>query len=207
MRPLTTVVLFALLAPALAQAPASATRLGDVARQLTEQDLTELERALPGGARPWLLIGEAGRAPGLNVAAFLQPKVSTSEIRRGAVTMVRRELNASTWKALKRVDYDEQIGHSDSYAQVALPDRSFDQIQGDQDLNRPFFVTGDFKDSELVSLAKYIRSQSVRPILSVVRQQDKAVHVWVREKATAWRWLTLEQGHTWKLLSSSQISD
>jgi hypothetical protein len=207
MRALTTVVLFALLVPLFAQAPAKATRLGDVARQLTEQDVIELERALPGGEKPWLLIGEPGRAPGLNVAAFLQPKISTSEVRRGAVTMVRRELNASAWKALDRIDYDEQIGHSDSYAQVALPDRGFDQMQGDQDLNRPFFVTGDFKDSELVSLAKYIRSRSVRPILSVVRQQDKTVHVWVREKATAWQWLRLEQGHTWKLLSTSQISD
>jgi hypothetical protein len=212
MHALATVVLFGLLAPVLAQAPAKAARLGDITRQLTDQDVTELERALPTGEKPWLLIGEPGRARGLNVAAFLQPKTATSEIRRGSAIMVRKEPNASTWKALDRIDYDEQIGQSTSYAQVALTGRSFDEMQGDQDLNRPFFVTGEFKDSELISLAKYVRSRPVRPIsagpiVGVARQQDKSVHVWVREKATVWQWLRLEQGHAWKLLDASQISD
>jgi hypothetical protein len=201
-----------------AQAPSTTLRLGDIARQLSEQDVTDLERTLPTGEKPWLLIGEPGRARDLNVAAFLQPRTTTSELRRGRAIMMRREPNTSTWRALDRMEYDEQIGHSDSYAQVVLPDRSLDQMQGDQDLNRPFFVTGEFKDSELISLAKFIRSRpvkpnsrgvpiSVGPIVSAVRQQDNSVHVFIREKATAWQWLTLQQGHTWSIVNASQISD
>jgi hypothetical protein len=215
---LITIALIGLAAAVLAQAPSNILRLGDIARQLTDQDVAELQRALPSGEKPWILIGEPGRAAGQNVAAFLPPKTASNELRRGDAIVVRRESNASKWIALDRIDYDEQIGHSTSYAQVMLPDRSFDQMQGDQDLNRPFFVTGEFKDSELISLAKYIRSRPVKPntrgvaisagpIVSVVRKPDTTVHVWVREKATAWQWLVLQQGHTWSILNVSQVSD
>jgi len=215
---LTIIALIGLAATVPAQAPSSILRLGDIARQLTDQDLTELERALPTGEKPWILIGEPGRARGQNVAAFLPSKTATTELRRGDAIVVCRESNASKWRPLDRIDYDEQIGQSTSYAQVVLPDRSFDQMQGDQDLNRPFFVTGEFKDSELISLARYIRSRPVKPntrgvpiiagpIVSVVRQPDNTVHVWLREKATAWQWLTIQQGHSWSILNASQVSD
>lgn len=215
---LPTIALIGLAATVQARAPSNILRLGDITRQLTEQDLSELERALPNGEKPWILIGEPGRARGQNVAGFFPPKTATSELRRGDAIVIHRESNASKWRALDRIDYDEQIGQSTSYAQVVLPDRSFDQMQGDQDLNRPFFVTGEFKDSELISLGRYIRSRPVKPntrgvaisagpIVSVVRQPDNAVHVWLREKATAWQWLTLQQGHTWSILNASQVSD
>jgi len=48
----------------LTQAGTTVTlRTGDVARQLTEQDVAALELVLPSGAKPWLLNGDHGHTP------------------------------------------------------------------------------------------------------------------------------------------------
>jgi hypothetical protein len=66
--------LFVLFA-SLMQSAATPLRIGDVARQLTEQDITALESLLPSGAKPWLLIGR--RAWGEVVEAYLAPTTTT----------------------------------------------------------------------------------------------------------------------------------
>jgi len=149
--------LFVLLA-SLMQSPATPLRIGDVARRMTEQDVAALELALPSGARPWLLIGV--RAWGEHVEAYLAPTTATPVLRRGTVVSGQR---------------------TGSYAQVAIPGRSFDDIQGDQDINRPFQVIGHFDDAELVSLVRLLRSNpptrgmasiESSPILSIRRIED-----------------------------------
>jgi hypothetical protein len=152
--------LFVLLA-SLTQSPTTPLRIGDVARRMTEQDIAALEQALPPGAKPWLLIGV--RAWGEVVEAYLEPTSTTPALRRGTVI--------SEWIRQR----------TDSYAQVAIPGRSFDQIEGDQDINRPFRVYGRFDDGELVSLVQLLRSNpptrgmhSIEswPILSIRRVED-----------------------------------
>jgi hypothetical protein len=101
------------------QSPATPLRIGDVARRMTEQDITALESLLPSGAKPWLLIGV--RTWGEHVEAYLAPTTTTPALRRGTVVSWQR---------------------TGSYAQVTIPGRSFDQIDGDQDINRPFQVKG-----------------------------------------------------------------
>jgi hypothetical protein len=45
------------------------------------------------------------------------------------------------------------------YAQLVLPGRAFEQINGERDLNRPFRVHGEFTDEELVSLVTFLRAK------------------------------------------------
>ena len=148
----------AILSAFLMQSPATPLRIGDVAKQMTEQDITALESLLPAGAKPWLLIGVRWWVE--HVEAYLEPTTATPELRRG--TVVSGQLTRS-------------------YAQVAIPGRSFDQIDGEQDINRPFQVIGRFTDDELVSLVRLLRSDPPTrgmhaieswPILSIRRIED-----------------------------------
>src|SRR4029077_3922508 len=105
-------------------------RTGDLARQLTEQDVAELGRVLLSGERPWLLNGDPGQIPNAQfVEAYLSPTSTTPALRRGTViTVMRRIAPPLAWTAQR----------AESYAQVAIAWRNFDQILGDQDINRPF---------------------------------------------------------------------
>jgi hypothetical protein len=64
-----------------------------------------------------------------------------------------------------------------AYAQVAVAGRSFDQIQGDQDVNRPFNVVGAIVDNELLSIVNFVRSSNPGPLRGVRRDGPDAVAV------------------------------
>jgi hypothetical protein len=64
-----------------------------------------------------------------------------------------------TWRA----------GDVRDYAQVAIPDRPFDDVRGEGDLNRPFWVNGEFADDDLIALARFIRSGPSAPRFGIVR--------------------------------------
>jgi hypothetical protein len=206
MRAVATVALFGLLAPVLAQIPTKAPRIGDVARQLTDQDVEELERTLSAGERPWLFIGEVDQR---FVVAFLPPKTTTGELRRGTTLLLNRR---SGWKVADWSTRNDARGSGANYAQVAVAGRTFDEIQGDDDMNRPFFVTGQFSDAELVSLVKFIRSRPVRqaiqiakgPIVSIIGQPSSA-RICVRERnALGCQFSEMrQQGQSWVLVSIS----
>ena len=189
--------LFVLFA-SLMQSPTAPLRIGDVARRMTEQDIAALELLLPSGAKPWLLIGV--RAWGEVVEAYLEPTSTTPALRRGTVV--------SVWIRQR----------TESYAQVAIPGRSFDDIQGDQDINRPFRVVGRFDDEELVSLVRLLRSNPKSPfsieswpILSVRRNEDDccdngrrfaSVEVLLRETDTGGQVIKLRQaGQDWIIVA------
>jgi hypothetical protein len=185
-------------------------RTGDVARQLTEQDLAAIEMVLPSGSIPWLLNGDHGNAAGLEYVEAYLPPTSTTLIsarspllRRGmVVTVIRRTKPLTEWTAQE----------TRSYAQVAIPRRgTLDQIEGDQDPNRPFPVIGRFNDEELVTLVQFLRSDPPTrgpdhvqswPILLVVRQADDSVRVWLRGTATSGQFITLRQsGRDWVIVA------
>src|SRR5438093_8228822 len=103
-------------------------RTGEVARQLTEQDIAALELVLPAAGKPWLLNGDTAQFGNLQfVQAFLPATVSTPALRRGTVISVVRRNPLDAWV----------VQRAESYAQVTIPGRTFDQIAGDQDINRP----------------------------------------------------------------------
>src|SRR5262249_61394201 len=90
-------------------------RTGDVARQLTQQDLAALELVLPSGAKPWLLNGDHLQVGNLQVVeAYLPPTTATSTLRRGQIIGVSRQIFPTT---------EWITGAAQSYAQVAIPGR------------------------------------------------------------------------------------
>lgn len=187
------------------QSATTPLRTGDVARKLTEPDVATLEMILPSGAKPWLLDGEPAQAPGLEyVAAYLSPTSTSPILRRGMViTVVRRirPLTESEWT----------VQGTRAYAQVAIPGRSFDQIEGDQDTNRPFLVFGRFDDDELVTLVKFLRSNPPTrgperiqpwPFLSMQRRADHSVSVMLRGGVGRGQAITLRQARQdWVIVS------
>lgn len=194
-----------LLSAALAQSPATPLRTGDVARTLTEEDVVAVQRVLPDGQKPWLLNGDPGQIPNREyVEAYLPPTTTTVVLRRGLLIVTGRQMTPpGTWSA----------NGSYPYAQVAVAGRSFNEIQGDQDTNRPFRVIGDFNDAELVGLVDFVRSSArVRgrdqgavienwPILSVHRDQDGFVHVMLRGAVMRGQAMTLRQaGQDWTIV-------
>jgi hypothetical protein len=193
------VVLFA----SLTQSVTTPLRTGDVARQLTDQDVAELELILPSGEKPWLLNGDHGQVPNAEYIMVYVPPTNTSPaLRRGmAINVMRRITPRTQWTVMR----------TESYAQVAMPGRTFNQIEGDQDINRPFRVLGHFDDSELVRLVEFLRSSpptpstpdGIRswPILSVERKADDSVEVFLRGGIMQGQVIKLRQaGQDWVIV-------
>jgi hypothetical protein len=200
---LNIVFQFVVLWASVAQSSTTTLRTGDVARQLTEQDIAALELVLPSGRKLWFLNGDPAQMPKSQlIQAFLFPITATPLSRRGLVFWIKRGIDPITeWTAEA----------AESYAQVAIPGRDFDQIEGDQDINRPFRVVGNFSDSELVRLVDVLRSNPPTrgrganaiaiqpwPILSVERRANDSVKVMLREAVGRGQGITLRQaGQDW----------
>jgi len=181
----------------LIQAPTTPLRIGDVGRQLTEQDVVAIEMVLP--AKPWLLSGE--RTWGEHVEAYLAPTTTAPALRRGTVIGLMRR-TVSEWSVVQRTW---------SYAQVAIPGRRFDEIDGDQDVNRPFYVLSSFDDDELVRIVQLIRSNpptrgtpiQAWPIRSIQRKEDGSVDVLLRETSTGGQAVKVrEVGQDWIIMGT-----
>ena len=162
-------------------------RTGDVARHLSEEDVPAIERILPSGEKPWLLNGDHGNIDGglQYIEAYLPPTSTTPLLRRGTVITVKRR----TLSPFSLTITDWTVAETHSYAQVAIAGRSFDEIEGDQDINRPFGVNSRFDDDELVRLVHFLRSDPPLrgdahivpwPILLIVRNDDDSVQVMSR---------------------------
>ena len=193
-----------LLFVSVSQSSSTTIRTGDVSRRLTQQDVAALELALPSGAKPWLLNGDPAQLAGFEyIQAYLPPTSATSTLRRGPVIGVMRRTSPLT---------EWTVQYSSTYAQVAIPGREFDQIEGDQDINRPFQVTGNFDDTELVGLVCFLRSNPLTiggeinaiqlwPILSITRGADRSVQVTLRGAIMQGQEITVRQtDHDWTII-------
>src|SRR3954465_6024663 len=79
------------------------------------------------------------------------------------------------------------VSRTDSYGQVAIPGRSFDEVNSGWDMNRPFTVFGRFRDDELGGLVEVPRSDppvrrgldhiQTSAIRSIHRKDDDSVDV------------------------------
>jgi hypothetical protein len=182
----------------------SLVRTGEVARQLADADVAALELALPSGVKPWLLDGEPVLVANVqSIDAYLPPTTVTAGLRRGPILSVaRRTAPPAAWAPRD----------SASYAQVAVAGRNFDQILGDDDINRPFRVSGRFDDLDLIQLVEFLRSSppvarrsdaiKLLPIVSVARQADDSVEVMLRGGSMQGQWIKLHQaGRDWRIVS------
>jgi hypothetical protein len=174
--------ILALLVPFI-QSATTPLRTGDVARQLSQEDVAAIERTLPADAKPWLLNGERGQVVVMEyIEAYLTTTNTSPVLRRGTVITVMRRTRPAVG--------EWNVSRTESYGQVALPGRSFDDVHSEWDMNRPFRVIGRFSDDELVRLVQLLRSDPpVRrvfdhiqpwPILSIQRRDDDSVDVTLR---------------------------
>lgn len=177
-------------------------RLGDRARGLSEQDVASIQAVLPQGQRPWLLVGVFCAMCVPSVSAFLPPTTETAEIRRGAVTVLRPPPatpgpTSPAWT----------VAADTAYAQVVVAGRAFDQIQGDEDANQPFTVQGNFSDSELLSVVRFVRSFSENPVRTLRRDTSAEVTVFIRRgNADSLRVTLGLQDGRWVVLASAYVS-
>lgn len=199
-------------------------------RRLSDRDMADIRAiALTNAATPWLITGGQHTNDNVGTAAnyvevYCAPFTnSIADLRRGTILIAMRNAAVGAASQPWRV-VDRQ-----NYAQVALPGRSLDQINGAADSNQPFWVTGQFTDAELISLCKLVRSNPVwagpngrvvvdgsRPIVSVQPMlgfaarrleeagqgsADEMVGVHMRTHATSGQWLSLRfhEGE-WSLL-------
>jgi hypothetical protein len=165
MKLLSAALIGALLA---LQPPLMPLVFGPRAATIRAADIEAITRAVaPHGGSPWLLT-EFWSIPLRNgerewvALAYLAPSIATPEFRRGPLVDVTTELTAEsapdpmTWK----VDDPTRIL---TWAQVALPGRSFDDVTGDADENRPLHITGDITDADLVSIVRFVRARPSLP--------------------------------------------
>jgi hypothetical protein len=196
----------------LAQGGANVLRIGSVGRTLTSQDIEGVIRVLPAGDKPWLINAEPSQISFIQaVEVYVEPARATENLRRGSVVTVSRQAAPAgqAWNARS----------TEEYAQVVIPGRSFTEITSDQDLNRPFRVTGKFEDAELIRLVNSLRSLGVQPagtandqlftrnvqllpILSVWRRDSLTVHVDLRIESMKGQTVMLEKrGEDWAVVS------
>ena len=108
-------------------------------------DLVAQVEQLAGG-RTWLLLGNH---PRFSLEVYRLPQTTGPTVRRGQmVWLVAPPTEPPQW----------QVHQQLPWAQVALPGREFDDVNGSKDVNRPFRVAGVFRDSELIRLVEFIRS-------------------------------------------------
>ena len=193
-----------LLAP-LMQSTTTPLRIGDMAREFSQEDIAGIQRTLPADAKPWLLEGERGQIPVLQyIEVYLSPTDTTAALRRGTVITVMRRTQPTVG--------EWNVSRTDSYGQVAIPGRSFDDVHSEWDMNRPFRVIGRFSDDELVRLVQLLRSDPpVRrgfdhiqpwPILSIQRKDDDSVDVTLRGGNLRGQQVILRQvGQDWVIVS------
>ena len=184
------------------QREAQVARIGDIGIQLSDQDIASLAKLLPGGEKPWIVSGESGQIGGVQyVDAFSRPTMASTTVRRGSVVNLRRGIRpAPTEWAIPKA--------AENYAQVIVEGRSFDEIQGIQDINRPFRITGRFEDEELVSMVKVLRSAwntgELRvPLvpLETAERRGNVAFVRLRSGHMAWYNVTLrQQGISWVII-------
>ena len=146
--PLILLLLFSALA--LAQAGTSTLRTGDLARSLSAAEIANIQEVV--GSKPWLIDGRhQSDSRSQTITAYFAPTTETPTFRRGGYMTFSREMNPvpGPWKG---------VGSARPYVQVGVPGRPLEEIRNDQDLNRPFTVTGSFEIDQLVELLAFIRS-------------------------------------------------
>lgn len=142
---------------------------GRQAAWLRPADVASIDRAVaPYGGSPWLITEVRRSLRDRNgefqwsALAYVAPTTATAELRRGTLVGVNTELtieqlaDPATWRA--------DASTARQWAQVALPSRPFDDVNGEQDENFPLTISGDITDADLLSAVRFLRSS---PVISV----------------------------------------
>jgi hypothetical protein len=157
-------LLFALSAGA--QKEPEVLRFGTLATILSGDDMAQIRQlSARTGGEIWFVSGDIGRAGGLSVAVYRRPEVAQGAVRTGVLLVIATKgVSRRTWA----------VSSAASYAQVLLPGRAPDAIEGYADPNRPFRVTGQWNADELAELVTFIRSSPKSSAAKGLRQVNGA---------------------------------
>jgi hypothetical protein len=150
------------------QTAAAPIVVGEQRDALTPADVSAIS-ALTVTRPAWLIDAfDAGDPVLARVLVYLKPDRTTSTIRRGSLVMVSRGRSGATATPRPWI-INEQFRAE--YAQVPIDGRDADDVREAVDENRPFRVTGDLSDADLVGIVRYIRSARIGsgPIVQITR--------------------------------------
>jgi hypothetical protein len=169
---------------AIAPPAVQPVRIGVDGKQLTDQDVADLVKVLPGGT-PWLIEGNGPGAFATSEQRFriyMPPISENAEVRHGVFFDVRRPVGAtSSWSLVRNADGQPM---KINYAQVAIAGRPYAQVVHEYDVNRPFILTGGDDDAALVSLVRYVRSlYGSVPISGIIMRVPDDLRTFVRLNA------------------------
>ena len=192
-----------------AQKEPDVLRFGTLATILSGNDMAQIRQlSARAGGEIWFVSGDLGRAGGLSVAVYRRPEVAQGAVRTGVLLVIATEgVSRRTWA----------VSSATSYAQVLLPGRAPDAIEGYADPNMPFRVTGQWNADELAELVTFLRSspkssaaKGLRQVngalpIALVARQGSAVEVRLRIDANQYhvvsltraddRWVVASIGH------------
>jgi hypothetical protein len=204
-----------MIAATVSQLRVPPIRIGDVVRQLSERDIAAIALGLPAGSEPWLLIGSRTVSSEEQIEVYMSPNAPLNGVRQGAMILLKRSPPDTVWAIA-----DANAAYSfpgtnratllpsrtANYAQVAIKDRDFSEVTGEQDDNRPFVVSGSFDNTVLNSLAMFVRGTG-QPIVLVEFMADDSVRVLQRRAAMSFSWLTLRrQEQTWIVVQQGGVN-
>jgi hypothetical protein len=137
-----------------------AIRAGDVAQNLSVNDVEAIEKLMSNRAKPWLLYGVtspvvAGLRP--FITAYLPPTRKVPSLIRGSALGIS-QISRGKW----------EVQGSEEYAQVAIGKPDFNDTGWERRINIPFRVLGPFEDDQLLSLATFVNQTQTSTELSVV---------------------------------------
>lgn len=136
---------------------------GECPNELQAEDVAEIMKlATTRDSSPWLL--EAGktkwsRPVQMRVSVYLKPAVATPRLRRGQMVFFfdvkRPRQETRSWSL---------GGDKHRYAQVSVSDKPFTtEFAFPNSADKPFLVTGNIRDEDLVALVDFIRSYPQQP--------------------------------------------
>jgi len=132
---------------------------GRFAVQLSPQDIANIARVLPQGAKPWLLGGGDCLFCVAMITAYLPPTTETAELRRGRVLVLLPPAGLIKG-GMPTPNYPTFWVVTDTsglYAQVPPVGQSFDPAAGARNL---ISIVGDFSDAELLSIVGFVRTHN-----------------------------------------------
>ena len=175
---------------------------GSLGIQLTEDDVRQIRAELPAGAQPWFIVSKRkwpGAVEGVDVEVYLQPDVSTPELRRGRIVWVMGKLQRpdafdakTTWRTfgLGPFEYVQVPPTGSDPAGVWTPMATRPIRVASFDPARPF------TNVEIQALVKFVRSTAARTpsagtpprlfsdlqpwiITELTRDPDGSVQLWL----------------------------
>jgi hypothetical protein len=180
---------------------------GSFAVQLSPEDIANIEKVLPQGAKPWLLGGgDCGFCQAM-ITAYLPPTTATPELRRGRIIVLQPPAGVikgsmptpnppTSWVLTDR---------SSLYAQLPPVGQTFDPGPSAKIL---IGILGDFSDSDLLSIVGFVRSKWAGSLEHLSRDAVGVVQVQINPGPSRGRLLAQlrREGQTWIILSERTVS-